>query len=280
MIQRKTKSRKLWVPFVRSIFLRYIDEHPSSAQYAYFPPFFQWELEITDGYAYLRRMLRQGYLKKDEAGNVVLTDQGRDAIQDEHVRLFDLGNPYVPVVEYMKEKTRLGPDATFEEIMLSVLLKKLPATKEQDDFLAVENMNLDAALLYESAGDGKNAVYYYLTALYYETCGLEYYEKLVRYVHGKCKADDVRAEFRGICIHPEVMEGLRRLKDHLDPAMIPEIFKREQIAINMCTEKAFAQLVEELCQGTYDYNLWNARYEKIFSQMIKMAKKYKGEKKS
>lgn len=262
--------------YARSVFLRYVDEHPASAQYASFPMFMRDELGITDGHAYLRKMLHRGLLKRGE-DSIVLTDAGRSAIDQDDLRHFDLANPYVTIFEYRAAQQKLGDGASFEKIMQTILLRKLPQMKEKDDFCAVEHIALDAAVLFKQDGQAQQAMKYYLIALYYETCGLEYYEKLVRLVHSKCKPESVKNDYRGICIQPEVVEGMHQLRDAFDPKMVDNIFQTEQIAINMVTRKDFTELARSLCDGSYDYNAWNAKYGKAFAHVLDQAKIFKGE---
>ena len=58
MMQRINKGGD-WNAYVRSVFLRYVNDHPTQPQSAYFPPFFQRELDLSDCYSYLRKMQRQ-----------------------------------------------------------------------------------------------------------------------------------------------------------------------------------------------------------------------------
>ncbi|MBQ2062674.1 MAG: hypothetical protein II458_08400 [Oscillospiraceae bacterium] len=278
MMHRNENKAKDWSAYVRSVFLRYIDEHPSSAQNAYFPPFFQRELDLSDCYSYLHRMQRQGYLKKNESGCLVLTGKGRETMREDHLRLFDLADPYVSVSEFMEERKRHDDGDSFDQTMLAMLLKKIPLMKEEDDFSAVKIIHLDVARLYEEMGVCDRAVYHYLTALYYDVSGLNCYDKLVQYVHGKCKRSDAKDAFRGLVVCPEVMDGLRRLRDSFDPGMVGEIFQREQISINMLTQQSFTELARALCDGTYDYNTWQTRGETAYGKMLAQAERLRKEK--
>ncbi len=277
MMQRNENKAKDWSAYVRSVFLRYVGEHPASAQNAYFPPFFQRELDLSDCYSYLRRMQRQGYLKKDETGCLALTEKGAAAVKEDHIRLFDLADPYVSVSELLAEREKHGED-TFDQTMLALLLKKLPRMKEQDNFTAVKNLHLDVARLYDEMGENERAVYHYLTALYYDVSGLSCYDKLVQYVHGKCKRSDAKEAFRGLVVCPEVMGGLRRLHDAYDPHMVEEIFSRERLSITMLTRQSFTELATALCDGTYDYNAWQARGEEAYGKMLEQADRLRKEK--
>ena len=270
-------KRKVRSGYARSVFLRYVEDHPASAQYSSFPLFIREELGISDGHVYLHRMLRQGLLERTKEG-AALTEEGRKAIDRDDIRFFDLANPYVTIYEFRAELEKQGDGATFESAMLAVLTRKIPLMKSRDEYLAVENISLDAAVLFENSGQPRQAMHYYLMALYYETCGLEYYEKLVRLVHSKCKKDSVKNDYRGVCVHPEVVDGMHRMRDAFDEKMVEELFQSERIAINMLSRKDFMTLAKSLCEGTYDYNKWNAKYGKNFTHVLEQAEKYKGEK--
>ena len=275
MMQRGNNKRRDWACYVRSIFLRYMDQHPATFHTAYFPPFFQRELDLSDCYSYLRKMYRKGYLEKGEGGYLTLTGRGREVIQEEHLRLFDMAEPYVSVTELEREREKLPEDEPFDSAMLTLLLQKIPAMRARDDFNAVRDIHLDVAQIYERLGEPGQAMHHYLTALYLDVSGLDCYDKLVRYVHGRAKRSDAKAAYRGVAVRPEIANGLRRLKDHFDEKTVDDIFREEPIAITMLTRKEVTRLASELCQGTYDYNTWQTRGEAAYAKMLAQADRFK-----
>lgn len=275
MMQHGDNKTRDWNGYVRSVFLRYVADHPASFQGAYFPPFFQRELDLSDCYSYLRRMHRAGYLKKGEDGCLALTDRGRGVIREDHLRLFDLANPYVTVTEFERERKEGVP---FEEAMTDLLLRKIPQMKEQDDFNAVRDIHLDAASLLETSGKPDEAMEHYLTALYYDVSGLDCYDKLVAYVHGRVKRSAAKEAYRGLAVRPEIAEGMRRLAEHFRPELVDGIFKAEPVAITMLKRSDLAELAQDLCLGTYDYNTWQKRGEKAYGKMLEQADRFRKEK--
>ena len=275
MMQRSDNKSRDWNAYVRSVFLRYVADHPATFQTAYFPPFFQRELDLSDCYGYLRRMHRQGYVKKGENGCLNLTDKGRQAIREDDLRLFDLADPYVSVTEYDRKKK---DGASFEETAVALLLGKLPQMKEDDNFIAVRDIHLDVAALLERSGQADAAMEHYLTALYYDVSGLDCYEKLTGYVHGRVKRSAAKEAYRGLTVRPEIADGLRRLAEHFRPETVEAIFRAEPIAITMLSRRDLIALAEDLCHGTYDYNTWQNRGEKAYGKMLEQADRFRKEK--
>lgn len=260
-------SKAVWGEYVRSVFLRYIAQHPDVDLQTFYPTYFQRELHITDSYMYIQRLARQGYLEKKEDGGIVLTEKGAAAIQEEHTRFFDLASPYISYADYLAEKEALHSQEPFHITMLSLMLKKSREYRMQDDYMAVKSVQLDAATLYEQAGIADRAMYSYLVSLYYDVSGMEYYEKLVKYAQGKKVA--VAKSFEVVCIRPQVQKGIFRMKEAYSPDMVEEIFEREQISMNLCSKKNFYLLVEELLGGKYAYTEWKSRFAAAYQEIVK-----------
>lgn len=278
MMQRGDNKTRDWKGYVRSVFLRYVGNHPATMQNAYFPPFFQRELDLSDCYGYLRRMYRQGYLEKGEDGCLTLTDRGREAIREDHLRLFDMANPYVSVTEFERAREARGADEPFAPTMLALLLGKLPRMKEEDNFNAVRDIHLDVAQLYEQLEEPEQAVTHYLTALYFDVSGLDCYDQLVRYVQGRIKRSDAKGAYRGLAVRPEIADGLRRLKEYFDETTVDRIYREEPISITMLSRSELSRLAQDLCQGTYDYKAWQTRGEAAYGKILAQADRFKKEK--
>lgn len=278
MIHISRSKRNSWDEYVRSVFLRYIANHPEVNQTSYFPTYFQSELNISDSYAYLKKQLKKGYLVRENKDVLLLSDKGKAAIKEEYIRFFDAATPYVTFSEYVAEKELLNAQESAEVTMLSVLLKKIQTLKNENNYIGVKDVHLDAAQLYEKAGVPEQAMYHYLVSLYYDVSGLEYYDELILYAKGKRKRQQAEKAFYGIYIRPQVMNGIRRLKDIYDPQMVHEIFKREQININLCTESWMRILTEDLYNDTYDYSVWCKYFEKNYRSMLQNCEKYREKK--
>lgn len=278
MIRRSSEKKMLQDAFVRSIFLRYIDEHPETDKRTFFPIYFQQELGISDGYGYLRSLIHQKYLERDPERGIVLTNLGRASIVENHLRFFDFAGPYVTYEEFQEESGQMAEGTTFEVVMLSLLLKKIKTLKEQDNYISVKDAHLDIATLYEELNIPDRAMYHYLVSLYYDVSGLEYYDQLAMFSQGKGERADAETAFNGVCIRPQVISGLRRQKEPCSPQVVDEIFSRESININLCTKANFLQLAEELRSGKYDYTAWRSRFSDAYWNLFLMADKYRKEK--
>ncbi len=277
MIHISRSKRKSWDEYVRSVFLSYIANHPNVNQVTYFPTYFQRELNIADSYSYFKKQLKKGFLVREKKDVMRLSEKGREAVKDEYIRFFDAVTPYLSFFEYIEEKERMGDRESVELTMLSALLKKLQMLKNENNYIGVKDVHLDVAQLYEKAEIADQAMYHYLVSLYYDISGLEYYDDLILYARGKRKREQCEKAFCGICIRPEVMQGILRLKEVYDPRMVHDIFEREQIRINLCTERRMQMLAEDLCNGTYDYSSWRKYFEKNYRSMLQYTEEYRKE---
>lgn len=275
MIHISRNVRKAWDEYVRSIFLRYIMDHPEANHMTFFPAYFQRELNLSDSYTYLRKLIKKGYLVRKNEGILQLSEKGREAIKDEYIQLFDIATPYVTFSEYEEEKEQTKTQGPVEVILLSVLLKKLKLLKRENNYIGVKDVHLDVAELYERANITDRAMYHYLVSLYYDISGLEYYDELILYTKGKRTKLHAEQTFSGICIRPQVMQGIYRLKESYDPQMVHDIFEKEQININLCSESRMKMLVEELLTGKYEYSEWRKYFWKNYRNMIAYSEKYR-----
>ncbi len=275
MTYKGLNNREAWDEYVRSIFLDYITKHPEVNQLTCFPAYFQRELNISDSYTYLKKLLKQGYLTRKSENVLAVSAKGKRAIMDEYIRFFEVSTPYVTFSEYTSEKIRMEGQESVEVTMLSVLLKKIKPLQKANNYVGVKDVHLDVAGLYEQVGATDRAMYHYLISLYYDVSGLEYYDELLMYSKGKHKRAQSEQAFYGICIRPQVMKGIFRLKEAYNPQMVHEIFEKEQISINLCTESRMQELIEDLRNDAYDYSAWRKYFEKNYRSMLQVCEKYR-----
>ena len=147
MKKSQSMTKTDWNAYVRSVFLRYVAQHPYVDLQSFYPSYFLRELNISDSYMYIRHLLRQGYLERGKDGGILLTQQGRDAIVEEHTRFFDLANPYISYADYLEEKAKLQEKEPFHIIMLSLMVKKSREYRLKNNYPAVKSVQLDAAAL-------------------------------------------------------------------------------------------------------------------------------------
>ena len=260
--------------YVQSVVLRYIADHPDIDKRGDYPAYYQHELKISDSRIYVKKLEKKGLLQRNTAGERVLTERGRQSIEEDCIRFFDFAGPYVSFADYAAERDRLGGKESFEIVMLSILLKKIKVMKERNDYEEVKNIHRDIAAMYEELGIADRAMYHYLVALFYDVSGLDYYDQLARYVRGKQSRKMTEEAFFGICICPQVSLGIHRLKDAYEPGMVREIYQKETIVINLCSQNNFERLVKELCEATFNYSVWRARFAVTYCSMLDAVDKH------
>lgn len=254
--------------YVRSVFLRYMQRHGAFSSNTTFPDYFQQELNIPDSYVYARQLLRQGLLQDTGEGAVTLTQAGWEAINENHIKFFEWSTPYVSYQEYSQQHTLFGETCSFEETMNYLLLKKIEEFVQKDDFLSVRDICADVAQLYQQLGKQETAVYYYLTALYYDISGLDYHKDIAAFLHGTLTRDAAERSFCGIPIQPQVINGIRALKGHYRKDMIPRIYEKSPLSMHICPPGLMQELVWDLQTGPYEYGRWKKKFFAAYQAML------------
>ncbi len=257
--------------FVRSVVLRYAMMHPTVLDCSAMPLYFQRELDIYDGKAYIRKLARQGYLKLGIDGSIFLTDSGRQVMNPEHLRFFDTAGPYVSFAEFLEEKERMNGEEPFEVILLTILIRKAAGMKKKKDYIGAKSVHLDVAALYKKLGIKDHAAYHYLVSLYYDVSGIELYDKLACYAEGKVKRSTAEQSYFGICVNPQIVSGLRELGCLAEAWEVDKIYRKEDLPISLLTRDSFRELANTLSTTGYDYPLWRARFAKAFRSLLSMA---------
>lgn len=266
----KTAERE----YAIAVVLNYIDKFAEKKE-LYIPEYFKTELKISGDVSFVQKLIKQGYLAKDAAKAVALTEKGKSYLtaKSDYVKFFNTASAYVEITEYEAEKQRTEGDKSFESVMIALLLKKIKDFKLQDDFIAVRNSHFDIAGLYEQIGYKPQAMYHYLTALYYETSGLEYYDTFLKYIAKKCTAKTMEQLYGFTCIDPQIITALIRLKDNYTEDMIQRIFEKNPININLCTEEKFKELAESIIGETFVNREWQVYFWEAYKGLIAVARK-------
>lgn len=254
--------------YVRSVFLRYMSRHPSYRSVTTFPDYFQRELNISDGYRYVKQLLRQGFLEMDGEDTVALTQAGQNAINENHIKFFEWSTPYVSYQEYSTEHALRGTRYPFEVVMNRLLLKKRKEFCETNNFTAIRDISLDIAQLYHALDNGEKALFYYLISLFYDISGLEYYQIIISYFDGKLTKKAVEEAFYGIAIRPSVIDGIRALNDYYQENMVHQIYLREPLDLQICPEDLMLELIADLQKGPYEYSQWKKRFFAAYQAIL------------
>ena len=262
--------------YARLILLDYINRYPTAGD-VYQPSYFNDELKLSDIKAVINTMLKQKYLERDRDGIIILTEKGNTYLAEgkDLVSFFRFATPYATIDEYRKVKHDMRAEPSFEMVMLELFLQKIPVYVNQDDFVSVKCLHHDIATLYEEVGMDAEALYHYMTALYYDTSGLEYYDAFLEYIEEKISLNRLRTMYDYTYINPKNVEGIRRLKDFYKDEMIYSIYDENIICINFCKRARFKQLMNSIMEGTYVNHNWQRFFWIAFNDMVTIADKFK-----
>lgn len=266
------RKKTLEQEYAKVIILDYIRKF-SEGRKLYLPEYLSEELKLSDSTQLIGKLLRQNYLEKQGTDMVCITKKAEKYLQEkaDYIKFFNLAVPYVSVEEYEAEKQAMKAEQSFESVMITVLLKKIKTLKEQDRYEAVKNLHFDIASLYELLGYRPQAMYHYLTTLYYETSGLEYYDKFLGFIARRSTAKEMEKLYSYTCIDPQIVAGIKRMKDSYVDEMIDKVFETNPISINLCLKEKYGELVTDIVNEDYKHKEWQIYFWQTYKQLIDRA---------
>lgn len=263
----KKSDKQVRMDYAVVVFLDYIKKYPITKHFLP-PSYFKEELHIDDARALLRKLEKRKYIIKDKNGHFTITSKGERKINSngDYLKFFETAVPYVDILDYNKRKEEKY-DISFEKIMIAVLLEKIKQLEEQDHYIGVKNLHYDIGELYYKIDFKGQAVYHYLVSLYFEISGLQYYDKFLDFIQGKCKKKDVEEIYEHNYIDPYIIESIIKVGDVYYDDMSDTVFERNKITINLCTREKFKELVNDIITQTYDTQKWQKYFRKTFNGM-------------
>lgn len=271
-----TKFHKEEEEYNKTVLLNYIKNNVQQKD-IFGPTYFKEELNIQDLGGLINDLFKQKYIETDKDERVVLRQKAETLLEknSDLIEFFNLANVYTDISEYQEAKITRGKDKSFQNIMISLLLKKVELAKQNDNYMAVKNMHSDIAELYEQTEYKPQALYHYLTAMYYEVSGLEYYDKFLEYISGECDAKELKACYDYAYIAPNLIKGVSRLKESYIEEMVDKIYMKNAININLCRIDKFKELVNSIVINKFENRLWQIYFWQAFKGLIISADRYK-----
>ncbi len=269
---RSSDKKKIEKKYAEVIFLDYIKRFSGKHEFSW-PRYFSDELGIWDASVFQRHLLREGYIFRDREGEISLTEKGNRYVRqnEDYLKFFDLAVSYVDITEYEKARHAMKNETKFEAVMITLLRGKINSFRAADDFRAVKELHFEVAKLYENLGMKPQAVYHYLTFLYFQTSGLEYYDRFVAYINGKISKDQLAASFAGIYINFDMINMLKDSEEIYYEEMSERVYDENPIRLNICTKNDFKKLVREIISGTYKNAVWQTTFKNNFMKLIDIA---------
>lgn len=271
--QKKSVEKKL----AEVVLMNYIDNHQYTND-LYIPTYFKEELQIADCSALIKKLEKKRLIYKQEETKIIsLTEQGKKTLIEnaDYVEFFKAAIPCVSIWDYEKQRKKMKQNSDFTAVMITLLLQKIPALKKKDDFVGVKNLHYDIGYLYEEGGYSPQAMYHYLTSLYYEICGLEYYDDFIKYIENEQSAKALEELYSYTYINPQLMSGIERMKDTFYDDMVDAIYKNNPISINICNKDKFKELSRAIIEGKYVNKDWQIFFWTNYKKLIAVAKKFR-----
>lgn len=259
--------------YVQSVFLDYARNNPGKRMEDY-PSFFQVELGLASCRQAVHPLLRKGLLKYGEGHRIYLTEKGKAAIQEDYVSLYHFAPTCVDIQDYLTTKQEL-PDEPFAVVLLMTLLRRAKEVRQTAELADLIQIHTDIGTVYRMLEQPELAAKHYLTSIYYSTSGLEYYQKFLEYMTGKCKRSVLESSFEGVSPTPEAMRGLKKTGEYCTETMCNAVFDDNPIQMNLCNRIIFRELVQEILSGNYWMSKWGKYFKEAFSYLLKVADEQK-----
>lgn len=263
------KSAKEWRrQYAKSVFLYHAICNPETTIINY-PVYFRQELKIGDKRSYSKRLERQGLVKLTKQGTLTVSEKGRQAIVQDDIEFFQFACFHVAIEDYRNEKQTMEDGASFEQIMLSLLGKRLEEAEKKQELQTASNLYLDRAILYERVGNTSCAADAYVRALCYDLMGLQY-RKIMQAIDGnKCSQKNADSRFDSIFFRPQVIMGLQRLKEEAIPEYVQQAIESGLTDSCYCKHENIAKIIGEIIEDKYDEINWRKHYEECYKACVK-----------
>lgn len=270
------RKKKVMEDYSVAVFLDFVNKRNISEDF-FLPTYFREEFNIKEGKVFLSRMIKDGYLEKKEDSKIVLSEKGKTflAKNEDYIRFFNYATPYTAVWEYERYRKHLEKNVPFEKIMVDICFKKINNLKKKDDYIGVQNLYFDVAYLYETLGEDTQSIYNYLICMYLQISGLEYYDKFLEFIEGRCTVKALEAAYGNFYIDPRILEAIKRLKEFYSEDMVDTIYEKVYININLCKKEKFTTLVSEIIDGKFKEKEWQIYFREAFKRLIEVADKQK-----
>lgn len=277
MIKRNRKDIIIKQEYITAIFLYYFSNYSYKKEDNFLPLFFNKELKLCDRRGMLNKLISKKFLTITSDGIYEITEEGQKFLLEkaDYISFFELAIPDIDICEYVVTKNNLKNDESFEGIMITLLLKKIDICKMNDDYMGVKNLHFEIGKLYEMLSFFPQAMYHFLTSLYYEVSGLEYYDQFTKYMEGSCTKKELERVYSYTYIDPKLIIALENIKDTYIDEMTDTIFNNNLLRINLCSKEMFKKLVISIINEDYKNYKWQEEFKNHFSKLVSYAENIK-----
>ncbi|WP_329383435.1 hypothetical protein [Anaerofustis butyriciformans] len=264
MKKNNNNDKQLQNTFSTVIFLDYMTNFETSHHFLQ-PTYFKDELGITDMRDFQKKLLKNGLIKLKDTDTFCLTESGKKMLDEniDYVRLFNMAIPYISVFDYEIEKENMQ-DKSFEDILLVTLENKINQKKSDEEFNIVVKLHFEIAQISKSLEKNKRALYNYITVLYYQISGKEYYNYIEKCFSNELGVQQTRDMWKGLYIQNEVVRAVKELKDEFEECFIDEIYENNELKIHLFTKEKFKLFINSILEDEFEDSYWQGELHKAY----------------
>lgn len=232
--------------------------------------FLKQEIGIADQSAAYRRLVKAGLCREQEGGSLCLTDAGNAYLDrnSDQTRFFHFASPFVSIVEYRQAKLAANESASFEDVMLSVLEKKMAAFLTEKSYMDAQCTLFDTGCIHEMAGRPAEAFVRYAGTLFMGARGAEYAVLIEKFRAGKVDRSTVLRTYNGVSFAPKLLDGLRRLHNEYRDDTVDQALQLAAVPSYLCTDDELRLLLDNILNDRFEYMVQQIALVRRFNKLI------------
>lgn len=200
-----------------------------------------------------------------------LSNKGIEFLEnhDEYVQLFKNNSYSINIDEYEKTKKKLGKNYSFNDIVWHIFSQRLLDYEMQKQYGLLRNTYFEMGILVEKEAQNKQALSYYIATLLYDVSGLGNLDLIINYLNGLFTKKDIKDLYIRPAFAPGLIEKITEYRSYYENNMATDIYQKHLLDINLCSDKSFENLVQEIIDGSFEEEKWLKYFDKNYTLLIK-----------
>lgn len=254
------------IDFVYSttVFLDYIKNFETSHHFLQ-PTYFKDELKIANIGKFQNKLVRMKLIEIVNDNTRRLTSNGIEFLNKhkDYVFLFNLSLPLITVSEYEDVKSKMKGES-FKNILISLIKDKIKKSKNLKQWDVVNKLYFELAKIYKNVELYSESLYNYITVLYYQISGKEYYNYIEKCFSNELGVQQTRDMWKGLYIQNEVVRAVKELKDEFEECFIDEIYENNELKIHLFTKEKFKLFINSILEDEFEDSYWQGELHKAY----------------
>lgn len=274
--KRKMKNNNVINEYAKVIYAYYTSQYKVK-EIADYPSYIADEIGLGFNVPFIKKMDKEGLLKISEE-EIELTEEGKVLIDKNpmYIDLFNMGSPYVSLIDFEDRRKALGEGKSFNEIVIDILEEKLTANRQAHRYVAVESLHTELGNIYLEEGEKEKALAHYMATLCYSVSGIKEYKYVRQYRNKQITAKELLVQYDNcVYVDPYILDGMKTLKESYRQEMVDEVYDEEKLAYTLCSRERFIELMESVLDGKYENKVWQSVISEVFRKRMKFKPKKK-----